>query len=317
VNIEQVERRGLAYSNRSLDRAAGLRADPLWIERTLATPQTVLIPLWRDACLVDVQHRPVVLPVAEAQDVLAAGQPVFLGLDGSAAVFAIDLSHLGETRALALAGAAAALDVRRLASRLSWSRAALIAYARGILYWHRNQGFCGACGSATVSRDGGHLRVCAGTGGCGKLLFPRIEPSIIVLVEAPGLPARCLLGRHRGAPAGMYSTLAGFVEIGESLEDAVYREVAEEAGVRLDTVTYATSQAWPFPAGLMVGFRAVAASDAIVVDRDELEEARWFTRVEVRELATARGESVVFNDDSIEKVLVDAWLREDDRFPER
>ncbi len=253
---------------------------------------------------------------AEARAELDAGELVLLGLNGAAAAFAVDLSALDEERALALAGAAGTRDVRRLVGGLDPPRAALLAHARGILHWHRNQHFCGACGGATVSRDGGHLRVCAGPGGCGKLLFPRIEPGIIVLVEAPGTPARCLLGRHRGAPAGAYSTLAGFVEVGESLEDAVHREVAEEAGVRLERVVYQASQPWPFPAGLMIGFRARAASEGVAVDRDELEEARWFTRAEVRELTSRPGEPRLFNPDSIERFLVDAWLREGDR-PDR
>ena len=137
---------------------------------------------------------------------------------------------------------------------------------------------------------------------CGKLLFPRIEPAVIVLVEAPGAPRRCLLGRHQGAAAGVYATLAGFVEIGESLEDAVRREVAEEAGVQVGAVTYQASQAWPFPAGLMVGFRARAISAAIAADHHELAEARWFTRDELCEQAAGSGPRSLFNQDSIEKI---------------
>jgi NAD+ diphosphatase len=132
--------------------------------------------------------------------------------------------------------------------------------------------------------------------------------AVIVLIEAPGTPRRCLLARHQGAPEGAYSTLAGFLEIGESLEDAVRREVAEEAGVRLDTVTYQASQAWPFPAGLMVGFRAVAASDAVKVDADELEEARWFTRAEL--LAHAAAGHRLGREDSIDRHLLRGWLDE-------
>jgi NAD+ diphosphatase len=151
---------------------------------------------------------------------------------------------------------------------------------------------------------------------CATPLFPRIEPAVIALVEAPGTPGRCLLGRRRGAAPDSYALLAGFVEVGENLEDAVRREVAEEAGVELAAVTYQASQAWPFPAGLMVGFRAVAVSDAVCADDDELEEVRWFTRADMRQRAAAGpGRPPPFNADSIESWLVESWMRESDRRP--
>jgi NAD+ diphosphatase len=121
---------------------------------------------------------------------------------------------------------------------------------------------------------------------------------------------RCLLGRHRRAAADEYSTLAGFVEIGESLEDAVRRELAEEAGLRVASVRYLASQAWPFPSGLMVGFRVVAASEEVAVDQDELQEARWFTRSEVRDLIEVHRVTGRLREDSIEMFLVDTWLGE-------
>jgi NAD+ diphosphatase len=143
--------------------------------------------------------------------------------------------------------------------------------------------------------------------GCGRLLFPRIEPAVIMLVESAADPGRCLLGRHRNSVLGAFSTLAGFVEIGESLEDAVRREVAEEAGVAVGAVDYVRSQPWPFPAGLMVAFRAKAESDIIEVDHNELAEARWFTRAELAEQAAAGRLGRV---DSIDRVLLRSWLEE-------
>lgn len=143
--------------------------------------------------------------------------------------------------------------------------------------------------------------------GCGRLLFPRIEPAVIVVVEAPGAPPRCLLGRHRGAAAGAFALIAGFVDIGESLEDAVRREVAEEAGVPVGEVRYQGSQAWPYPAGIMVGFRARATSEVIAVDHDELTEARWFTRAGLAAHRAARPRT---HGDSIGTHLLDAWLAE-------
>jgi NAD+ diphosphatase len=229
-------------------------------------------------------------------------EPVFLGLDGGTGVFAADLSPLEEARAVEAAGAERAVDVRALAGAVSPAEASILAYARGLLHWIRQQRFCGACGSRTRSRNGGHLRVCDNDS-CGRLHFPRIEPAVIMLVESPGTPQRCLLARHKGSAPGGYSTLAGFVEVGESLEDAVRREVAEETGVPIDAVTYVASQARPFPSGLMVGFRASAAADSISVDGEEILEARWFTRAELAASGVRLG-----REDSIDRHLLRSWL---------
>ena len=301
----------LAYNGLGLDRAPGLRADPAWIDAVLARPESRVIPFWRDGCLVREQARPqpVVLGAQQAGPVLEqAGLCVFLGLDGAAGVFAVDLSGLDEEAAVRLAGATGVLDVRRMVIALDAALASTLAMARGILRWHREQGFCGTCGHPAHSEHGGAQRRCAGEG-CGRLLFPRIEPAVITLVESPGQPRRCLLARHTKSASGAYATLAGFVEIGESLEDAVRREVAEETGVRIGEVRYQASQAWPFPAGLMVGFRARAVTEAITVDRSELEEARWFSRAELTDYLSAAPPGT---GDSIESFLVGSWLREGD-----
>jgi NAD+ diphosphatase len=273
----------LPYNGLGLDR--GRRTDADWLRD--ARRHARVLAFWQDRILVAAG-----VPVA----VSTTREPVFLG-DGDPPVFAVDLSALTEAAALAEAGADAAVDTRSLFATLTPPDAAAVAYGRGMLHWARNQRFCGACGAPTETRDAGHVLRCTG---CAKLHFPRIEPAVIMLVEDVAR-SRCLLARHRGARG--YSTLAGFLEIGESLEDAVRREVAEEAGVRVGAVTYQASQAWPFPAGLMVGFRAVAADDTIDVDHDELDEARWFTRDEVRAFDDRRP-------DSIETYLVDTWLAE-------
>jgi NAD+ diphosphatase len=300
-------REPLPYTGGILDRAPGLRADPGWLEARLASPSAVIIPMWSGKCLVadavadggGAGAGPVRLARPAAAAVLAAAaEPVLLGLAGDAAVFAADLSGLDEDEAVGLAGAAATADMRALYPGLRADTAAELAYARGLLHWHREQRFCGACGGGADSREGGHLRVCRD---CGKLLFPRIEPAVITLAT---FADRCLLGRHRGARPGAFATLAGFVEIGESLEEAVRREVHEEAGLRLGEVSYRGSQPWPFPGGVMIGFRAVALSEEVHVDEEELVEARWFTRAEVREqLGSGRP-------DSIESYLIEEWLGE-------
>ncbi|MGC4811192.1 NAD(+) diphosphatase [Micromonospora sp. DT228] len=297
--------RVLAYGGDWLDRAGLLRTDPARLSALLAESSTMVLALWRDRCLVDADG-PVRLTAERASLVRsAAGETVFLGLDGDVAVFAVDLSALPERAAVEMAGAARSVDVRALVGRLEPGEAAVQAYARGLLHWHRQQRYCGTCGAPAVADGGGHMRTCTG-GECGRLLFPRIEPAIIVLVEAPGTPDRCLLARHAGAAEDAFSTLAGFVEIGESLEDAVRREMAEEAGVTVTDVTYQGSQAWPFPAGLMVGFRATATSDEVRVDGEELLEARWFTREELRDrVASGRTLGRV---DAIDHRLLEDWL---------
>jgi NAD+ diphosphatase len=284
----------LPYNGLTLDRAGARRADQAWITETRAHPSTRVLAFWRDTCLV-AAGQPVSVPDAE--------HVVFLGLDGSAGVFATDLSDVDEPDALRRAGADQAVDIRKLFPTLDPQLAATLAYARGMLHWHRNQRFCGACGGGVEIRNAGHLLVCRD---CGKLLFPRIEPAVIMLVEAPGPERRCLLARHRGAAEGAFSTLAGFVEIGESLEDAVRRELVEEAGVRVSSVRYQASQAWPFPSGMMIGFRAVAVTDDVAVDQDELIEARWFTPDEVRAMIESGRE----RPDSIESHLIGTWLSE-------
>ncbi|HEU5470100.1 MAG TPA: NAD(+) diphosphatase [Actinophytocola sp.] len=291
------------YNGLEVDRATGRRGDRGWIAGLLEDSATTVLPMWRDRCLVAAGHPVRLRPAAAGAD------PVLLGLDGGRAVFAVDLSELDERAALEAAGADTAVDTRGLVPTLSPAECGLLAYARGILHWNRNQRFCGTCGGRTEVREAGHLRGCLD---CDRLLFPKIEPAVIVLVELPGTPNRCLLGRHRGAGPDRFSTLAGFVEIGESLEDAVRREVAEEAGVAVSAVRYQGSQAWPFPAGIMLGFRAVAAAPDIAADGAELAEARWFSPAELRARLADPATGGPYRVDSIGQILIENWLADNE-----
>ena len=295
----------LYYTGLELDRAGMRRSDPAWMQAQLDRPDIRLIPLWSDNCLIRA-GLPVVLAADQARPLMTA-DPVFLGLSAGQPVFAADLSGQDRDAALAVTGAQDVTDVRALIGAVSQAEAGLLAYARGLLHWQRRQRFCGSCGGRCESRDGGHLRACAE---CGTLHFPKIEPAIIVLVELPGEPRRCLLGRHQGAGPGRYSTLAGFVEIGECLEDAVRREVAEEAGVTVGAVRYQGSQAWPFPAGIMIGFRGVAESADIAVDKAELIDARWFSEADVRARIADTAAVPPYRQDSIGRALIESWLAE-------
>jgi NAD+ diphosphatase len=295
------------YAGLGLDRATDRRDDPAWVAGLMADPRARVRPLWRDQCLVAGDPpTPLKLPVG-AIDGTDPARLVLLGLDDGAPDFAVDLSDLALEDALTNAGADAAADIRSMFAGLPAGQAGALAYARGLLYWNRHQRYCGHCGAATQPRNAGHLRACT-SGACGALLFPRIEPAVITLVETITLPRRCLLARHRASKAGGYSLLAGFVEIGESLEDAVRREIFEEAGVALRDVAYVGSQPWPFPAGLMVGFRATATDESVSADGNEIQEARWFTRDELRDCANTTGR--FGRADSIDRVMLTAWLAE-------
>ncbi|MBA0051706.1 NAD(+) diphosphatase [Streptomyces sp. AJS327] len=305
-----------AYTEVPLDRAGDRRTDPEWVAEILASGDTVVIPLWRDRCLLDAARVPLQLTGAQARLGTSVEQWVLLGLDsggpgagtgqrGEPAVAAADLSGLTEAAALELTGATETAPTREPFTRLSARDAALLACARGYLHWHRQQRYCGVCGRPTESVSGGHERRC-GPDGCGKRHFPRVEPAVIVLVEAPGPPGRCLLARHRGAPPHAYSLLAGFVETGEGLEGAAVREVGEEAGVRVGSVSYVGSQGWPFPSGLMAGFHARATHDELRPDKRELIDARWFTRDELR--ARVRAGHGLGPPDSLGSRMLRDWL---------
>jgi NAD+ diphosphatase len=286
------------YAGLRMDRATDRREDSGWVAAQAADGRARVWPMWRDQCLVAGDPAvPVAVPVGEAD----SGKLVLLGVGDGGPEFALDLSELELGDALAEVGADGVADVRALFGGLPAELAGMLAYARGLLYWNRQQRFCGRCGAAAEARHGGHLRVC-GSEACGTLFFPRIAPAVIVLVETVTWPRRCLLARHAGSAIGGYSLLAGFVEIGESLEDAVAREILEEVGVTVRDVRYVGSQPFPFPAGLMVGFRAATADEAVRVDGREILEARWFTRDELK--------SEPGRVDAIDRVMLTAWADE-------
>jgi NAD+ diphosphatase len=288
-----------------LDRAAHLRKDVDFLQAELRAPGSVILPAFRDVNLV-AGERIALLPIAEASSLLDHdGELVWLGKLAQGSCFAIDLSALPDPLAHpALRERGELRDLRMAGATLRQDHAALALYARGLLYWHTRQRHCGVCGAPTAARSGGHTRVCRNEG-CKTEHFPRTDPAIIVLVTSGD---DCLLGRQPRWPAGMYSTLAGFVEPGETIEQAVAREVHEESGVRVQSVEYFRSQPWPFPASLMLGFNAIAATREINVDGDELEDAKWFSKEHVRD-AKAHGFWVP-GSFSLSGQLIEAWLAE-------
>jgi NAD+ diphosphatase len=201
-------------------------------------------------------------------------------------------------------------SLRYIGPTIAPEDASLAVQAVGLSRWHQTHRFCARCGTATDVIKAGHSRVCPS---CGTEHFPRTDPAVIMLItdgsaDSPG--DRALLGRQPVWPAGYFSTLAGFVEPGESLIDAVRREVLEEVGIVVGDVAYLGSQPWPFPSSLMLGFHGAADTFDITVDGDELEEARWFTRQEITEL-TASGELMLPPPVSISRWLVEQWHQGD------
>jgi NAD+ diphosphatase len=274
------------FTASSFDRASDRRQDEQWLVARQQDPRTCFLPLWHLKHLISRESpfKPILMSAQECADYMVNDSgislvetTILMGMQANRAYFSLILSA-----SLSVPDRLAALgqfqDLRRVAALLAPQDAALLAQARAIAYWHQRHRFCGDCGSPTVSREAGYLRVCSNDA-CGQHHFPRTDPAIIVLVESGD---RALFGRKSTWPKGQYSTIAGFVEPGESIEDAVIREVGEETGVRVGEMHYQSSQPWPFPSSLMLGFRACAVDDTIQVDYSELEDAQWLTRREIR-----------------------------------
>ncbi len=295
-----------AYTGSPLDRAAKLREDGDFIANALQGTETLFAPVWRARSLMKgVQEgRPeaVLLTGAAAEAVRMAGGPwSFLGLWEGRPVFAVDCSQADDPLPLLPAEMGGFTDLRAVAGLLPPGEASVLAHARGLMHWRTKHRFCGICGSQCEPRSAGHVMVCTG---CNAQHFPRTDPAVIMLVVREG---RALLGHSTRFPSTtMYSTLAGFVEPGESLEEAVAREVEEEVGVKVGAVRYHSSQPWPFPSSIMLGFHAEGLTDAITIDPEELRDARWFTPTELRN-AKDHGFALP-RADSIARRLIEDWL---------
>jgi NAD+ diphosphatase len=291
-----------------LDRASHLRKDAAWLGTRLAHATSRFAPVWRGQNLIagydGAEPHGVFLPPAAIDT--AGKETVLLGVDNEVAYFAVDLSAMeAPLEAIRAAPPSAFIDLRRVGPLLPRHEGSLLAFARGMAYWHGRHQFCGVCGHPTKSEEAGHVRRCTNPA-CGAVHFPRTDPAVIMLVHDGN--QRCLLGRQAAWPQGMHSTLAGFVEPGESLEEAVAREVYEETRVTLASVTYHSSQPWPFPASLMLGFHAEAKTTAITVDKTELEAAQWYEKSWL--LAHQDDDSFRLpRRDSIARRLLEDWLR--------
>lgn len=294
------------YSSSSLDRVATRREDSVWIEQQLVHPDTLFVPVWRNRNLVrgmDEGAPEAVFVSGEAAAALRmqGGPWTFLGMQGEQAVFAVDVSTADDPLPLLPESGGKFVDLRSVGWGVPRPEAAVLAHARGLMHWRARHRFCGVCGGVCDARSAGHMMVCTA---CEAQHFPRTDPAVIMLITRGD---QALLGHSQRFPrANMYSTLAGFVEPGESLEEAVRREVFEEAGIHVGAVHYHSSQPWPFPGNIMLGFYGEGVSEAITIDPEEMIDVRWFSRDEIRD-PEAHGFALP-RADSIARRLIEDWM---------
>ncbi len=264
----------LTFTGNPLDRAENQRLDADWVAARLLDPKSRLLPYRNFEPFI----RDGRLGWLDATDIGGiAGFPwVLLGIEGDSAKFAVDLGAKAD-----IAGGEFQ-DARTVAAFLPLEESAIVAQGKSLLDWHARHGFCAKCGAPTRLAKAGAQRICTAES-CKAEHFPRVDPVAIMLVTRTDARGDyCLMGRQPRFPPGMYSALAGFIEPGESLEEAVAREIWEEAGLRVRDVRYMKSQPWPYPSSLMIGCRAIADDDKLTPDMNELDDLQWFTRDQVK-----------------------------------
>ena len=271
-----------SFSTHFLDRASVKRDDTLWISVQLDNKATGIIPISESKvfCKSDRNQQPVFLSHQDFNNRSIDNESfIFLGLVDNIAYFAVHIDSWEFGSQLCEQKNGEFLDFRQVAPLLTYQDCALMALARFMTAWHSRNLFCGKCGHKTNLSEAGNARICVNDK-CKQAFYPSMDPAVIVLVTSG---ERCLLGRQKVWQKGMYSTIAGFAEPGENIEDAVFREVEEETGIRIDNIEYQSSQPWLFPSSLMLGFTAKAKNKKIVINKSELENARWFSREEFKD----------------------------------
>jgi NAD+ diphosphatase len=295
------------FAGNPLDRASDRRSNADWVAARLADADSLALVMWNGRPMVEKREgggSQIAYVRADLASELSNGSErlLFMGLWKETAVFALDIEGQVDPADGPLEGLGRFEDLRAIALDLPPADAAILATAKAMFEWRRRHRHCPNCGQPSEPTDGGWKRVCAS---CKAEHFPRTDPVVIML---PAHGERCLLGRQAAWPKGTYSALAGFLEPGESIEEACAREIWEEAGLRTVSVRYHSTQPWPYPSSLMIGLIAEVEDGEAAPDQTELEEVRWFTREEARALITgglsgARAPGAV----AIAHQLIKAW----------
>jgi NAD+ diphosphatase len=298
------------FAGNPLDRASDRRADTDWLAGQLASSDSLGVAIWTGRPLVEDAKEGgkqiAYLPAKLVAD-LAQGEErlLFMGLWKDTAVFAVDLEGPADPADGPLEGLGKFEDLRAVALKLPPTEAAIVATAKQMFEWRRRHGHCAVCGQPSRAVDGGWKRKCPS---CETEHFPRTDPVVIML---PYHGDRCMLGRQEAWPKGMFSALAGFLEPGESIEEACARELNEEAGLHAVKVRYHSTQPWPYPSSLMIGLIAEVEDEEGSPDQTELSEVRWFTRDEARQLIAGQIEGVAAPQRlAIAHQLIKAWVEE-------
>lgn len=300
----------LKFTQMPLDRCSAQRVDSCWLLKQFEYADSRFLVINKGLSLFDEDRQPVYLCKKLVSEV-ALAHTVFLGKDGLQPIFAVDARYLGTRQRSEIEKGHQYVELLSASPFIDDKQASILGYAKAMVYWHANHQFCGRCGAESQSVEAGHARACSHSD-CHHQSFPRTDPAVIMLVQHrfdDGV-TRCLLGRQKSWPEGMYSTLAGFVDPGESLEEAVMREVREEAGVTIMDVQYLASQPWSFPSSIMLGFIATAVETELSIAADELDDARWFSRQELDDFGEWGDEKQGFKKagkESISRYLLDYW----------
>ncbi|AOT07980.1 NAD(+) diphosphatase [Pseudoalteromonas luteoviolacea] len=309
----------LYYTQMTLDRASAQRKDKNWLLTQYGEKSRWLL-IHNDQNLFTADLTELAFIRQSQIEHLDRRDAVFLGKDEQFSYFALDVSsidlselqkQLNVCTEAHTEGQYRFADMRKVGPKLERVSGSIGVLARGLSYWHKTHCYCGRCGHKNIPVEAGHARLCTNKA-CKHMTFPRTDPAVIMLVThtfKDGVE-RCLLGRQEAWPEGVYSTLAGFVDPGETLEQAVAREVEEEAGVIVDDVQYLASQPWPFPSSLMLGFIATAKTTDIFVEQDELEQAHWFSRADLDTFGQWGDDAPglkLTRPDSISRFLVEHW----------
>ncbi len=295
------------FAGNPLDRGERERRDEEWISKQATNPDAKFLVISGPRVLISTAPDPGLAwaGAGELESTVTELGPVFLGMQNGASYFAVDISGQdGVGERLLSPGGRVFEDGRAAAELFGGPDAGIMAQGMAQINWHKRHGFCSVCGQKTEVQRGGQKRVCPA---CNAQHFPRVDP-VTITVVADG--DRCLLGQSRGRQLGInrYSALAGFVDQGESIEEAVAREVMEEAGIKVKNVRYHSSQPWPFPSSLMIGCQAEAATTDIHMDAEEMADVQWFDRKEVLMALEARSEKLtVPGPIAIAHHLITAW----------